>query len=221
MKPTYFHGVPGAANETLLAGIPQSAFASTATHLIGFSLGAHAALRYASENPWVTQIDLISPAAPLELGDFLPHMAGRPVFNAARANRLSLLTHTQALLLRTAPNLFLKMLFQSAPAADQAILNNPIQRKILHDSYRSSILDNRNAYLNAVTNYVKPWHDLLALIRCDVRIWYGTADTWAPPQMAQALAATLPNATLVAHDTLGHYSTLTAALPKIIARKVN
>ena len=55
--------------------------------LVGFSLGAfmaiEVALRIADRE---VRLDLVSPAAPLGLGDFLPDMAGGPVFGLAARN---------------------------------------------------------------------------------------------------------------------------------------
>ena len=46
-----------------------------------------------------------------------------------------------------------------------------------------------------------------------VTLWQGEADTWTPPAMAQALAASLPNLRGVrTFPDLSHYSTLQAAL---------
>ena len=95
----YFcHGVPGGPEDASLLGIegvaapdlfaaaPLAQFdAATAgapdgsVHLVGFSIGAMVALRLAASRPdKVGKVTLISPAAPLNLGDFLPAMAGKP-----------------------------------------------------------------------------------------------------------------------------------------------
>ncbi len=56
-------------------------FPDTPLVLVGFSLGAAAALRVAPHlGKRVQRINLVSPAAPLTLGDFLDGMAGAPVF---------------------------------------------------------------------------------------------------------------------------------------------
>lgn len=89
----YFHGIPGGPGEWAVnapahlaeavalpdrnqpsfdaagfaAGLPQGAT------LIGFSLGAHAALKVAAAaGDRVGAVHLVSPAAPLHLGNFLP-----------------------------------------------------------------------------------------------------------------------------------------------------
>lgn len=55
------------------------------THLIGFSLGAMTATRLAVLlGERVVRVDCTSGAAPLDLGNFLSHMAGKPVFTFAK-----------------------------------------------------------------------------------------------------------------------------------------
>ncbi|MEY4838200.1 MAG: hypothetical protein RLZZ475_2059 [Pseudomonadota bacterium] len=112
MRPVtlYFHGLPGSAAELAafgpdiaartagfhvaarggdfarLAEQTAASFPDGPLRLVGFSLGAAAALRVAPHlGERVERIDLVSPAAPLQLGDFLGQMAGAPVFRAALA----------------------------------------------------------------------------------------------------------------------------------------
>jgi len=86
--------------------------------VVGFSLGAFVAMRTA---PYLagraTRMHLVSAAAPLEGGDFLPHMAGQPVFRAARASnlRLRLLIGIQKFLAAAAPGVMVRLLFAAAP----------------------------------------------------------------------------------------------------------
>jgi pimeloyl-ACP methyl ester carboxylesterase len=73
------------------------------------------------------------------------------------------------------------------------------------------------AYRAEITAYVTPWSDVLARVSVPTTIWYGTADNWVPPAMAEALAQALPNVACVRQIMDGsHYSTLAAALPHII-----
>ncbi len=105
----YCHGLPGSAAELQLFGGQDrkgasgvclerlqpdwqdrllAAFDAARAHLDGptvrlvaFSLGTMSALHIAAKRPdAVEAVDLISAAAPLELGDFLPRMAGKAVF---------------------------------------------------------------------------------------------------------------------------------------------
>ena len=217
MKPVYFHGHPGAASEVQLAGLSASDFAAaddTTSHVIGFSLGGPAALHFAAAHPKVTQLDLI--ACPAPLGPIIPAMAGKPVFRAARAGLLPTLTRVQALLLRTAPNLFLKSLFASAAVSEQALLT-PDAKAILAQSYKTALLTNRQHYLKRVTSFANPnarWP--FDKITCAVTLWQGDADTWVPPTMADTLASHLPQAKIKQLPDLGHYGTLIHALQQIM-----
>ncbi len=232
MIPLYVHGLPGGPEELALAGvrIPLVNRAGTEDeiaarilsdtsgkplHLIGFSLGAALALRLA---PLLrpAKMDLVAPAAPLELGDFLPQMAGAPVFKAARHSlAFRGLTSVQATAWRLAPNVMLNTLFASAPPADRDFLT-PDRRATLIASYRACLTENRAVWLREVQAYVRPWSTALPLIQCPVTIWHGTADKWSPFAMAGALAQALPDATVIPLPGLGHYTALCHAMPRIV-----
>lgn len=232
MTPLYLHGLPGGPEELALAGVRiplvnrtgsedeitarmLSQTAGKPLHLIGFSLGAALALRLAPRlRP--ARIDLIAPAAPLELGNFLPQMAGAPVFRAARRPwAFRALTQAQATAWRLAPNVMLNTLFASAPPADRDFLT-PDRRATLIASYRACLTEHRAVWLREVQAYVRPWSTALPLIPCPVTIWHGTADTWSPFAMAGALAQVLPDATVIPLPGLGHYTALCHALPRIV-----
>lgn len=228
MTPFYLHGLPGGPEELSLAGSPNALpcldrsggddaivarlAGAGPLHLIGFSLGAALALRLAARLP-VAQLTLISPAAPLTLGNFLPDMAGAPVFRAARRPwLLRALTALQAAGFQNAPARSLQALFHNAPAADLALLSAENQRLLL-TAYRRCVGQDRAKYLAELIRYVQPWDDVLPRISAPVTLWYGADDTWSPPAMAQALARALPQTRLHLLPQMGHYSTLCHALP--------
>lgn len=94
-------------------------------HIVGFSLGAAAALRVAPLlGARVRQIDLVAPAAPLTLGDFLGEMAGAPVFRAAQAGRVpfAVFTWLQAQSARLAAARMASALMAGACGADRTLL---------------------------------------------------------------------------------------------------
>lgn len=236
----YFHGLPGSAAElagfgpeveTRAAGLHVAArgtdlaslaaglaarFAQEPLHLVGFSLGAAAALRVApllAER--VVQIDLVAPAAPLQLGDFLKGMAGAPVFRAALAGRLPLaaLTLVQAQVARLAPERMAAALMARAKGKDRALAADPRFIAALAQSLRHSLLDRREPYMAEICAYVSDWRGDLARVHQPVRIWQGSEDDWTPPAMAEALAAALPTGPKVTMlPGLSHFSTLRAYL---------
>ncbi|MCF6443513.1 alpha/beta fold hydrolase [Nereida sp. MMG025] len=218
-QPLYFHGIPGAAAEVALAGHAPTDFGTLSTHnghLIAFSLGAHRALTYAAAYPdRVTQITLISPAAPIRTPADLHGVAGAPVFKAARSPLgLRGLHLGQSLFLRAAPNRFLAMLFQDTCSADQSFAAG--HQSQLISVLRDSLLYHGPAYRAALTAYVQDWSALLPQITAPVTLHHGTADTWAPIRMADQLMKALPNAVLHRHEGLGHYSTYKAVLTKCL-----
>lgn len=201
---------------TILARLPDGPI-----RLVGFSLGAfvalEVALRIAGRD---VRLDLVSPAAPLGLGDFLPDMAGGAVFGlAARSPGLfGLLTGVQGVLARAAPGLLFSQIFAGAAGADGALARDPgfqatIRRILAHGLARGA-----KGYRREVLGYVGWAPERLSGLTHPVALWQGEADTWTPPAMARALAAALPGAPMLrTFPGLSHYSTLQAALPEIFA----
>jgi len=180
--------------------------------LVGFSLGAAAALRVAPHlGQSVRRIDLVSPAGPLCLGNFLPRMAGAPVFRAALAGRmpLAMLSWLQAQVVRLAPEKMGGALMAKAQGGDRQLAANPLFMAQLAQSLRYSLLAHRDAYLREVSLYVSDWSEILGQVTQPVRIWQGDEDDWTPPAMAQSLALGLPNCVgLTSLPGLSHFSTL-------------
>jgi pimeloyl-ACP methyl ester carboxylesterase len=232
----YFHGLPGSAAELvgfgpeiaaraagfhvaarggdfarLAAGV-AARFPEEPLRLVGFSLGAAAALRTEPLlGERVAQIDLVAPAAPLQLGDFLGGMAGAPVFRAALAGRVpfAALTFMQAQAARFAPERMAAALMAKAKGEDRALAADPRFIAALAQSLRHSLLDARAAYTSEIRAFVSDWRADLALVHQPVRIWQGSADDWTPPAMAEALAAAMPRRPQVTLlPGLSHFSTL-------------
>lgn len=187
--------------------------------LAAFSLGAMSALHVAAKRPDAIEgLDLISPAAPLELGDFLPRMAGRAVFEAAAANSGALrrLGRAQSLLTTVMPGLLMKVMFGGAGPSEQALLADADFRAMVRDGLTKSLGPCRRAYEDELRAYVRPWSEVLSGVRCPVRLWHGDEDRWAPLDMAHALAQALPTAQVVVLPGLGHFGALKRALPEIL-----
>lgn len=247
MRPVtlYFHGLPGSAAElqgfgptiaarasafhvaarggdfALLARAMAARFPDAPLHLVGFSLGAHAALRVALLlGERVARIDLASPAAPLQLGDFLSGMAGAPVFRAALAGRcpFALLTGMQAQAARLAPAKLAAALMAKAKGEDRALADDPRFIAALAQSLRHSLLEERVAYMAEIRAYVGDWRADLAQVQQPVSIWQGSEDDWTPPAMADALAAALPaQPQVMLLPGLSHFSTLRHYLAEVAA----
>jgi pimeloyl-ACP methyl ester carboxylesterase len=211
-------GSAGASYEHAILASFDAATADckTPVSLVGFSLGAMAALRIAAARPdRVGRLVLASPAAPLELGDFLPSMAGGPVFKAAMRGDFVLyaLCVAQSLLLHASPAFLFKTMLSGAPQAEQDLMQTPAAATALREGMKLCLGRRHASYRREMAAFVQPWAHLIRDIHCDVQIWQGTRDTWTPPAMAAALAAHLaPHATVTSCEGLGHYSTLAAAL---------
>lgn len=243
----YFHGSPGAAVEAarfdaaaLAAGvrllaldrsdIPASLegeayFAALAERvdalakagpvtLAGFSIGGAVALRVLPHlrRP-VAALHLIAPALPTET---YADMAGAAVFEAARRPAsLRRLIAVQALVARLAPGLMVRLLFATARGQDGVLARDPAFRGWLAGVLRVGLGPGRPALARDLAAYVGPWTASAA--GAPVTLWLGEVDTWAPPRLADGLIASRPDLKVERLADAGHYSTLFAALPRILA----
>lgn len=190
-------------------------------HVVGFALGAMTALKLAALYPDVVErVTLIAPAAPLQLGEFLPKMAGRPVFEMALRGKLAFgaFTFVQKLGVALVPSQILKTMFSGSPDADMELFKQPAFKAGLVKGLKASFGVNRGPYGHAVLTYVKPWAQLLKDVNCPVNIYHGSDDNWAPIEMSYALREKIGSEVKVkVCKNLGHYSTLHYALPIVIS----
>jgi pimeloyl-ACP methyl ester carboxylesterase len=189
-------------------------------HIIGFSLGAMTAIKVAAQRPnSVTKMTLIAPAAPLELGNFLPHMAGGPVFKMAmRGDFLfKVFTSLQRLGVAAAHNKILQIMFDGSPQADLALLSDPGFRAELLTGLKESLGPFNRSYRAAVRAYVEPWAHYIQNIKCPVTIHHGKDDNWAPIEMSFAIEKVIASdVDIITYDGLGHYAVLHRALPHLL-----
>lgn len=235
----YFHGLPGGPGEWVHFAPPSlqgAAFIpdrnsgtdavrlSAALHgegwtLIGFSLGAPAALRVAGVlGRRAEAVHLISPAGPLQLGDFLPVMAGGPLFRMAaeRPRLFAAVAKAEGLAARLAPRWLLARLMAGAAGADRALAADPAFAQAMARVLRDGLGRSADGFVAEVTAYTGDWRDVLDEVTAPVTIWQGSEDTWTPPAMARALQAALPGQPVL-HLIPGvsHYSALHEALRRI------
>ncbi len=207
-----FEHPPEDVARALAVAVPASETAQGDIHLVGFSIGAMAALQIAARCPdKVSRVTLVSPAAPLQLGDFLPDMAGQVVFELAahKPKVLALLTGVQAVIVRAAPALLIKALFAKSTAAELDLLKDTDFQSAMKGVLKRSFGAYRSSYLAYLKAYVLDWRSALSQVRCPVEIWHGTADTWSPIAMAFALRENITtDCTVREVPDSGHYSTL-------------
>lgn len=193
--------------------------------LVGFSLGCFVAIEVALRlaeraGDRDLSLDLISAAAPLGLGDFLPDMAGGMVFSLTSRWPVlfALLTRIQGGLARLAPGALFDQVFANAAGADADLVLRPQFQETIRGILAHSLAHGARGYSREIAGYVAQTPEGVTRLTQPVTLWQGLADTWTPPTMAVALAAAGPQTrTLRTFPGLSHYSTLQAALPKIFA----
>ncbi|MDF1680616.1 alpha/beta hydrolase [Ponticaulis sp.] len=189
-------------------------------HLVGFSLGAMSAIEIATAHPdKIARLTLISPAGPLELGDFLDDMAGGAVFKAARDNwpMYETLLAIQSFLTSVLPGMVRGMIMSGAPEADSALLRDKDFRRAFDAGMKYSYGSGKTRFNQVVKRYVAAWSEALNRVVCPVTIYQGIADTWTPPAMGRALHDAFPSgqSELIELEGLAHFSTLKAAISKL------
>ncbi len=236
----YLHGVPGTPAELTLAGhagwepgphlfAPDRNLLAAAgsddladaiarwaggepVRLVGFSLGAAAALRVAARlGGTIAKIDLIAPAAPLSLGDFLGLMAGGALFRLARDHPrgFAAVCSLQGALARIAPRLLARMTLAGCQGGDKPLAADPAFQKLLGQMLAGSLSKGATSYKSEIAAYVANWEDCLSSVTQSVEIWQGDLDNWVVPEMASALAGRLSGLReLHMLPGLSHYSAL-------------
>lgn len=170
----------GLANALWDFDTQTSDFAIDKIHVVGFSIGAMIAVQIAAARPdQVGKLTLISAAAPLTLGEFLPDMAGKPVFDLARNNPriLRVLTKVQSYLARKMPRVLIGQLFKKCGPLEQKLIAAPKMRQNIETGLQNSFHTHPNHYLNTLQTYVTDWSADISGVTCPVQIWHGDQDT--------------------------------------------
>lgn len=131
---------------------------SAPIHLIGFSLGAAAAIQLAARlSERVRQIDLISAAAPLQSGAFTKAMAGGTLFETAMQNPglFAVMVRLQAFATRAAPSFLFKILFARAKSGDKLLSENPEFRSRMLANLAQSLGRDFKSYQREILYYVE------------------------------------------------------------------
>ncbi len=190
--------------------------------IVGFSIGAYIAIEVSQKlGDQVGELHLISAAAPLDAGDFLPHMAGKPIFGLAKNHpkTFSLLVLFQSFLAKLLPSILFGMLFSSAAGGDKDLVSQKKFKNFIVPILKQSYKNSGVGFARDVKQYVN-WS--LASIEkqaMEVFIWHGQADNWSPISMASGLAEIFPQSSSYELKELSHYSTLYAVSDKIFEPK--
>jgi pimeloyl-ACP methyl ester carboxylesterase len=214
----------GSAYFAALAAAVRAIAGERPVNLIGFSIGAFVALHVSQLlGAQVDQLHLVSAAAPLQWGRFLPSMAGKAVFQTATGSPTLFKTMVlgQAALARWAPGVLRSVLFRSATDADRRLSLEPAFQLSINKLLNHSLRKGRAGYVRDILAYVQDWSAMPAQVTADTSLWHGSLDSWSPPEMATCLQHRIPNCRqLNMLDGLSHYSCLYAAAPLICRQLV-
>jgi pimeloyl-ACP methyl ester carboxylesterase len=209
----------GPAYFAALADAVRAVAGERQVNLIGFSIGACVALHISRLlGAQVGQLHLISAAAPLQSGRFLPSMAGRAVFRSAKASPalFKAMTVCQAALARWAPGVLRFALFRGAAGADRVLASDRAFRLSMNDLLHTGLGIGWAGYVRDILVYVQDWSAIPAQVKADTSLWHGSLDNWSPPEMATYLQRSMPNCRqLNVLDGLSHYSCMYSAAPLI------
>lgn len=182
------HGTDvGASYFERIAALIRQEFPCTPLRLVGFSLGASAALRavrYLGDQ--VRHIDLVSAAAPLKLGSYLQGMAGARVFKAARDFPLifAFLNRTQSAAAALLPSQLCSALFASAQGADRSLAASPEFKRRMQQVLREGLRKGLPGCRREVLLYTEDWLEEIDRVSSPVSLLHGQTDNWSPIAMA-------------------------------------
>lgn len=211
MKTLYLHGLPGSQAELGLTRLPHlttvdrsaPSFAQMANglpagemHLVGFSLGAAAALRLAALLPdRVVRVTLVSPIAPPSLGGTLPAFVTGG-----------------GILARLSPGMATGGMVKKITSAEPDIFADRSAQNALKTAFKDGTGAGAATMARELEEWKKPWDKFLPQVRCQVSLWRGEADpfTTAKPVSAMAQALTYAEANWLPRT--GHYGALVATM---------
>jgi len=211
--------IAGEAYYQFLAAAISKQAVGEKVDVIGFSIGAFIALqtcRYLPDK--IRTLHLISAAAPLDAGDFLNAMAGKQVFQLAKAFPVLfvLLSYWQSLLALLSPTALFRLLFANVAGDDKALAVDLEFRSGIINVLKSCFIGRIRGYVRDVQSYVLPWKTTLSEMTVNTQIWHGAEDNWSPVAMAEYLQSAIPGcASTQIFKGLSHYSCLYQAAPEI------
>lgn len=182
--------------------------------IIGFSIGAMVAIKVQKALNNIADLYLISPAMPLNDYKIAKQMAGFMVFDSAKNKIASfnILIFASSIIAKIAPKFLINSLFASAPKIEKELFKNS---GFMHNqlwAIKNSFIDFPNAYKKLIIEYAN-WEGGELNDLNIKEIHQGNIDNWAPIELLQNA---MPNQNVTIHDKKGHYSTLLAAMAKIL-----
>jgi len=99
-----------------------------------------------------------------------------------------------------------KIIKEVLPHKDAAFFDDPVEKQDFADDWRQALAQGAEGYVRDSKIIFSPWPFQLADVGGEVRLWYGTEDTFTPLRMARYMAKRMPNAKLVEMPGRSHMS---------------
>jgi pimeloyl-ACP methyl ester carboxylesterase len=206
------HGLRDAP--AVVTAVMDDADVSTAG-LVAFSGGAPHALAVAGNEPdRITRVDIVSGATPPAVSEEPPFLQRALQGLAARTPRLlGALFRGQAWAARRgSPEIVAAQYTEAEP--DEAFSDETVD--IVAEDFVEAVTGPGAATSREFARNATAWEIDLGAITSDVQLWHGARDTNVPLDDVEALAETIPDASLTVLEDADHLTTLLRATPDLL-----
>jgi pimeloyl-ACP methyl ester carboxylesterase len=121
-----------------------------------------------------------------------------------------------AVMVYTAPDLFIAQSLAALPRPDQSVLARPEVQQAFIAMIREALRGGPQGVQWDTALMVSPWDFRPHDIRMAVHLWYGGQDTHAPPAVGHYLAAAIPDSHLTIYPQDGHLSVVSNHAEEIL-----
>jgi len=183
-------------------------FGITKFSLIGFSGGGLTAMACAHRYPQlVDQLILVSTIVPPDINGYKDLVSPLILKTAMAIQNAPDVLEQQLTHMMSTPEAVMDILVTSASKPDQDLFNN----RALYTCYQQAITESVNqgpkGYIRDMENNTGPWSFTPSDIKARTQIWHGKQDQTFSYQLAESLAAAIPDSSCHLVSDQGHFLT--------------